>query len=84
MRRGKEAFSVPVSLMRSSSSATMRSHSANPDGRITCEPFAGPFSASWALAMTSWYQRGKSSLCDVSTFAMVRDSTGPEIPARAR
>src|SRR5438132_14306871 len=30
----------------------------------------GPFSASSALATTSWYQRGKSTAWDVSTLAL--------------
>src|SRR5262245_5711256 len=37
---------------------------------MTIVPRTGPFSASCALARTSWYQRGKSSACAVSTFAI--------------
>ena len=37
---------------------------------MTIVPRAGPFSASSALAMTSWYQRGKSSPWGVSTGAL--------------
>ena len=33
-------------------------------------PRTGPLSASSALATTSWYQRGKSSACGVSTGAL--------------
>src|SRR3954467_8926740 len=46
--------------MRSSSSRCMRSQMAYPHGRITMVPRTGPFSASSALATTSWYHRGKS------------------------
>jgi hypothetical protein len=34
---------------------------------MTIVPRTGPLSASSALATTSWYQRGKSSLCEVRT-----------------
>src|SRR3954447_23650941 len=40
-------------------------------------PRTGPLSASSAFATTSWYQRGKSSLCEVSTRA-----TGPTYGVR--
>src|SRR3954464_12993689 len=56
--------------MRASISACMRSQIAHPYGRITMVPRTGPLSASSALATTSWYQRGKSSDCGVSTGAM--------------
>src|SRR5262245_56532108 len=48
----------------------MRSHNAYPYGRITMVPRTGPLSANSALVMTSWYQRGESSACGVSTAAM--------------
>src|SRR5262245_3017791 len=37
---------------------------------MTIVPRTGPLSASSAFATTSWYQRGKSSACAVSTFAI--------------
>ena len=37
---------------------------------MTIVPRTGPFSASSALATTSWYQRGKSSLGEVRTLAI--------------
>src|SRR5947207_701363 len=43
---------------------------AYPYGRMTIVPRTGPFSASSALATTSWYQRGKSSAWGVSTPAI--------------
>src|SRR3954452_5781906 len=64
---GKYAFCVPVALIRASISACIRSHSPYPYGRITMVPRTGPLSASSALAIRSWYQRGKSSDCGVST-----------------
>src|SRR5919107_101753 len=67
---GKYAFWVPVSLMRASISACIRSHSPYPYGRITIVPRTGPLSASSALATTSWYQRGKSSARGVRTGAL--------------
>src|SRR4051812_2451376 len=45
-------------------------------GRMTIVPRTGPFSASCALATTSWYQRGKSSACGVSTRAIARHYAG--------
>jgi hypothetical protein len=61
MNSGKYALRAPAALIRSSTSDCIRSHSAYPYGRITIVPRTGPFSASSALARTSWYQRGKSS-----------------------
>lgn len=55
---GKYAFSVPVSLMRASISACIRSQIPYPYGRMTMEPRTGPLSASSALLIRSWYQRG--------------------------
>src|SRR5436190_15286430 len=55
--------------MRASISATMRSQMAYPAGRITMVPRTGPLSASSALVIRSWYQRGKSSAREVSTRA---------------
>src|SRR6478736_3655082 len=45
---------------------------------MTIVPRTGPLSASSALFTTSWYQRGKSSLCGVSTggLAMAGHATG--------
>src|SRR5215475_15775844 len=57
-------------------SAVMRSQMAYPVGRITIVPRTGPLSVSSALAITSWYQRGKSSACGVSTLAMPQEGTG--------
>src|SRR5919109_4673139 len=51
---------------------------------MTIVPRTGPFSASCALATTSWYQRGKSSACGVSTRAIGRHyarSTATSCPA---
>ena len=70
MNSGKYAFSAPAALIRASISACMRSQMAYPVGRITIVPRTGPLSASCALAMRSWYQRGKSSARGVSTRAM--------------
>src|SRR4051812_27467552 len=69
--------------MRRSISCCIRSHSANPCGRITIVPRTGPLSASSAFATTSWYQRGKSSERGVSTgaLAMAAEATGPGSPA---
>src|SRR5689334_5747032 len=53
--------------MRRSISAWMRSQMAYPYGRMTIVPRTGPVSASVAFASTSWYQRGKSAACEVST-----------------
>src|SRR5215216_439724 len=53
--------------MRKSISAWIRSQMAYPCGRITIVPRIGPGSASVAFASTSWYQRGKSAVWDVST-----------------
>src|SRR5689334_6899970 len=53
-------------------SACMRSQMAQPTGRMTMVPRTGPLSASCALAIRSWYQRGKSSARGVSTRAMRR------------
>src|SRR5437899_927309 len=63
--------------MRLSTSAVISSHSAVAYWRMTIVPRTGPFSASSALATTSWYQRGKSSACGVSTgaFAMAAEAT---------
>ena len=52
---------------------------------MTIVPRTGPLSASSALAMTSWYQRGKSSACGVSTVLAMRvdprvGSCGPLTP----
>src|SRR2546426_812113 len=49
---------------------------------MTIVPRTGPLSASSALATTSWYQRGKSSLCGVSTgaLAIASDVSGPSLP----
>src|SRR5262249_51696471 len=71
---GKYAFWVPVSLMRTSISPCIRSHSPYPYGRMTMVPRTGPLSASSALLIRSWYQRGKSSARGVRTgaFAMAR------------
>src|ERR687898_1687536 len=44
---------------------------------MTIVPRTGPLSASSALASTSWYQRGKSSACAVSTFAIGDGSYRP-------
>src|SRR5918994_3008703 len=44
---------------------------------MTIVPRTGPLSASSALASTSWYQRGKSSACAVSTFAIDDGSYRP-------
>ena len=68
----------------------MRSQIAYPVGRITIVPRTGPLSASSAFAMTSWYQRGKSSARGVSTRAMtanprpraVRDRPEPRVTCR--
>src|SRR4051795_8564790 len=67
MNSGKYAFWAPASLIRSSIPDWIRSQMAYPVGRITMVPRTGPLSASSALATTSWYQRGKSSDCGVST-----------------
>src|SRR3954462_5071382 len=72
MKSGKYAFCTPASLIRRSMSACMRSQMAYPTGRITMVPRTGPLSASCALAIRSWYQRGKSSARSVSTRAMTR------------
>src|SRR5260370_13361 len=72
MSSGKEALAAPAALIRSSSSRCIRPHSAYPVGLITIEPRAGPFSASSALAITSWYQRGKSTARGVSSALAIR------------
>ena len=76
MNSGKYAFCASAALIRASMSATMRSQIAYPTGRITMVPRTGPLSASSALVITSWYQRGKSSARGVSTRAMRRHPTG--------
>ena len=44
---------------------------------MTIVPRTGPFSASSALATTSWYQRGKSSACGVKAgFAIGLEGSG--------
>src|SRR4051812_25625768 len=83
MNSGKYAFSAPVDLIRASMSACMRSQTAYAVGRITIVPRTGPLSASSALAITSWYQRGKSSARGVSTRAMVSHlNEGPAQPVQ--
>ena len=82
MSSGKYTFSAPAALMRRSISAWMRSQMAYPYGRMTIVPRTGPVSASVAFASTSWYQRGKSAACEVSTpdtrWRLVRhDARGP-------
>src|SRR5262249_36442557 len=88
MNSGKLAFCAPAALIRASISACIRSHRAYPYGRITIVPRTGPLSASSAFAITSWYQRGKSSACGVSTDtrAMLPNATGcpPPAPNRLR
>src|SRR5438067_10538741 len=86
MNSGKYAFCAPAALMRASISSTMRSQMAKPVGRITMVPRTGPLSASSALAIRSWYQRGKSSARGVSTRAMTGHPrrTGRDRGARAR
>src|SRR3954451_284793 len=66
--------------MRASTSACIRSQMAVPYGRMTIVPRAGPFSASSALATTSWYQRGKSSLGEVRTLGITRSYSRPTRP----
>src|SRR5829696_2718091 len=62
-------------------SACIRSQMAYAVGRITMVPRTGPLSASSALEITSWYQRGKSSARGVSTRAIADDPTGgPDRP----
>src|SRR5687768_13655872 len=53
---------------------------------MTIVPRTGPFSASSALATTSWYQRGKSSARGVTTggLAMPRHRTSTPCTVRAR
>ena len=78
MNSGKYAFSAPAALIRASISATHAlpdgvpdrsdDHRARAPGR--CRPAR-------ALAMTSWYQRGKSSARGVSTRAMSRHPSQP-------
>ena len=46
-------------------------------------PRTGPLSASSALAITSWYQRGKSSARGVSTLAMTGNPTSGDPRIRA-
>src|SRR5438132_4333291 len=75
MNNGKYAFLAPQALMRASISACMRSQMAYPQGRMTMVPRTGPFSASSALATTSWYQRGKSVAWGVRTGAFAIPST---------
>src|SRR2546421_5278902 len=53
---------------------------AYPAGRITMVPRTGPLSASSALAITSWYQRGKSSARGVSTRATSAELSGSVFP----
>lgn len=78
---GKYAFRVPVSLMRASISACIPSHSPYPYGRMTMVPRTGPLSASSALVVKSWYQRGKSSAREVRTGALaMAGSYGPGLP----
>src|SRR6266542_2714971 len=67
MNSGKLTFWAPVALMRRSMSACISSQIANPHGRMTMVPRAGPFSASSARATTSWYHWGKSFPWGVST-----------------
>ena len=55
----------------------MSSQIPYPQGRMTMVPRAGPFSAISAPAMTSWYQRGKSSSrVTIAPFAMGAQATG--------
>jgi hypothetical protein len=53
-------------------------------GRMTIVPRTGPFSASCALATTSWYQRGKSSAWGVSTRAIARHYARSTVATRPR
>src|SRR3954454_5760875 len=57
---------------------------AYPHGRITIVPRTGPFSASSALATTSWYQRGKSVAWGVSTGALAMAADPTAHPAGIR
>ncbi len=61
MSSGKYAFWAPASLIRASMLCCMRSQIPYPYGRMTMVPRTGPLSASSALLIRSWYQRGKSS-----------------------
>ena len=71
MNNGKYTFTAHAALMRASISACMRSQRENPYGRMTIVPRTGPLSASSAfITTTSWYHRGKSSDCDVSTLPL--------------
>ena len=49
---GKYALRAPAALIRSSTSARIRSHIAYPFGRMTMVARAGPFSASFTLVST--------------------------------
>jgi hypothetical protein len=80
-RRDAYAFWVPVSLMLASNSVCIRSHSPYPYGRMTMMPRTGPLSASSALVIKSWYQRGKSCACEVRTGASaMAERYGPRLP----
>src|SRR6185295_19971888 len=51
---------------------------------MTIVPRTGPVSASVAFASTSWYQRGKSADCEVSTPATRRSLVSRCRPPRSR
>src|SRR5690606_10990261 len=67
MNTGRYTFSAPAALIRTSTSACIRSQIAYAYGRMTIVPRTGPLSASAAFSRTSWYQRGLSSFWDAST-----------------
>ena len=83
MSSGKYAFCAPTALIRASMSCCIRSHRPYPYGLITMVPRTGPLSASSALLIRSWYQRGKSSAWGVRTGALAMGAMVRPAAARA-